>query len=120
LTVENLNGCKTDADILVNVEKPREVFIPNAFTPNGDGNNDIFYINANASMIKQVNKFQVFSRWGELVFSDEGFQPNLVDHGWNGFFNGKLASSGVYIWMAEIEYLDGVVVTASGDVTLVL
>ncbi len=118
LTVINLNGCKTTANILVNVEKPRDVFIPNAFTPNDDGFNDIFYINANDLMIKQVNKFQVFSRWGELVFTAEDFQPNLPDHGWDGFFKGEKLNPNVFVYYAEIEFIDGLIKIYKGDVTL--
>jgi len=118
LTVINLNGCKTTANILVNVDKPRDVFIPNVFTPNDDGFNDIFYINANDLMIKQVNKFQIFSRWGELVFTAEDFQPNTPDHGWDGFFKGEKLNPNVFIYFAEIEFIDGLVKIYKGNVTL--
>ncbi|MFK7776300.1 MAG: gliding motility-associated C-terminal domain-containing protein [Saprospiraceae bacterium] len=117
-TVINLNGCKTTANILVNVEKPRNVFIPNVFTPNDDGFNDIFYINAKDLMVKQVNKFQIFTRWGELVFADEDFQPNTPDHGWDGFFKGEKLNPNVFVYYAEIEFIDGVVKIYKGDVTL--
>ena len=118
MTVINLNGCKTTAGIWIYVEKPRNVFIPNVFTPNDDGFNDIFYINADDSMIKQVNKFQVFSRWGELVFTDEDFQPNTPDHGWDGFFKGEKLNPSVFVYYAEIEFIDGLVKIYKGDVTL--
>ena len=118
LTVINLNGCKTTANILVNVEKPRDVFIPNVFTPNDSGFNDIFYINADDSMVKQVNKFQIFTRWGELVFTDEDFQPNTPDHGWDGFFKGEKLNPNVFVYFAEIEFIDGFVKIYKGDVTL--
>lgn len=117
-TVINLNGCKTTTDIIVNVEKPRDIFIPNAFTPNDDGFNDIFYINANDLMIKQVNKFQIFTRWGELVFTDEDFQPNTPDHGWDGFFKGEKLNPNVFVYYAEIEFIDGIVEIYKGDVIL--
>ncbi|MFK8005665.1 MAG: gliding motility-associated C-terminal domain-containing protein [Saprospiraceae bacterium] len=118
LTVVNLNGCITTANILVNVEKPRDVFIPNVFSPNDDGFNDIFYINADDLMIKQVNKFQIFTRWGELVFSDVDFQPNTPDHGWDGFFKGEKLNPNVFVYYAEIEFIDGLVKLYKGDVTL--
>ena len=118
LTAINLNGCKTSDGIWVYVEKPRNVFIPNVFTPNDDGFNDIFYINADDSMIKQVNKFQIFTRWGELVFTDEDFQPNTPDHGWDGFFKGEKMNPSVFVYYAEIEFIDGLVKLYKGDVTL--
>lgn len=118
LTATNLNGCKTSAGILINVEKPRDVFIPNAFTPNDDGFNDIFYINTDPEMVKQVTKFQIFTRWGELVFADENFQPNTPDHGWDGFFKGEKLNPGVFVYFAEIEFIDGFTKVYKGDVTL--
>jgi gliding motility-associated-like protein len=118
LTVISLNGCKATTNILVNVEKPRNVFIPNIFTPNGDGFNDIFYINTDNLMVKQVNKFQIFTRWGELVFTDQGFQPNTSDHGWDGFFKGEKLNPNVFVYYAEIEFIDGFVKVYKGDITL--
>jgi len=118
LTIISENGCIATDGILIAVEKPREVFIPNIFTPNGDGTNDIFQIFANDNMVNQVNKFQVFTRWGELVFSDENFQPNSPEHGWNGFFNGKKINPSVLVYYAEIEFIDGFIKVFQGDVTL--
>ena len=118
LTVTNLNGCVDTAGIFIHVDKPRDVFIPNVFTPNDDGVNDIFYIFANNNVIHQVNKFQIFTRWGELVFSDQGFQPNDPDHGWDGWFRGKKLNPAVFVYYAEIEFIDGVKKIYKGDVTL--
>ena len=108
------------ASILYNfpVENNLQLFIPNAFTPNDDGFNDIFYINANDLMIKQVNKFQIFTRWGELVFTDEDFQPNTPDHGWDGFFKGEKMNPAVFVYFAEIEFRDGFKIIYRGDVAL--
>ena len=118
LTVMTANGCTAKDGMWLYVEKPREVFIPNVFTPNGDGINDIFQVFANATMVKQVNKFQVFTRWGELVFTDEDFQPNMPEHGWDGFFKGKKINPSVLVYYAEIEFIDGFVEVFKGDVTL--
>ena len=63
---------------------------------------------------------RVFNRWGAVVFDGNDMPPNDFNYGWNGFVNGKLASSGVYVWMAEIEYLDGEVIQISGDLTITL
>ncbi len=118
LTVTNLNGCVDTANILIQVEKPRSVFIPNVFSPNDDGNNDIFYIFANDNEIRQVNTFQIFSRWGELVHSQENFQPNIPSLGWDGFFKGEKMNPGVFVYFAEIEFIDGIKKIYKGDVFL--
>ncbi|MCP3931084.1 MAG: gliding motility-associated C-terminal domain-containing protein [Bacteroidetes bacterium] len=118
LTVTTVNGCQATASIWINVEKQRNVFIPNAFTPNDDGSNDIFYIFASKKMVKQVNTFRIFTRWGDLVFEASNFYPNDSAHGWNGIFNGTKMNPGVFVYYAEIEFIDGVTKLYKGDVML--
>ena len=119
LTVTSIDDCVASDSIRVNINKVRDIFVPNAFTPNGDGFNDRFFINANKS-VTLIKNIKVFNRWGAVVYEENDLLPNDVSTGWDGYFNGKLMSTGVYVWVAEVEYLDGFVVTASGDVTLVL
>ncbi len=119
LTVTSIDDCSTSDSINVFVNKIRDVFIPNAFSPNGDGANDYFFINANKS-VALIKNMKIFNRWGAVVFEGNDLPPNDFSYGWNGFFKGKLASSGVYIWMAEIEYLDGEIIQLSGDLTITL
>ncbi|MCB0761863.1 MAG: gliding motility-associated C-terminal domain-containing protein [Flavobacteriales bacterium] len=73
-----------------------DFFIPNAFTPNGDGENDVFLP---VSPSHNEYEFQVFSRWGELMFSTKD-----VEEGWDGSFNSNAVESGVYVW--RISYLE--------------
>ena len=61
-----------------------------------------------------------YSRWGSLVYEVNDVAPNDFSSGWNGFFNGKLMNPGVYVWVAELEYLDGEVIQLTGDVTIML
>lgn len=119
LTVTSIDDCSTSDSINVAVNKVRDVFIPNIFSPNGDGSNDYFYINANKS-VALIKDIKVFSRWGSLVFAGTDLPPNDAHSGWNGFFKGELMNPGVYVWIAEIEYLDGEVLYLTGDLTLVL
>ena len=119
LTVTSIDGCATSDSLFVTVNKIRDVFIPNAFTPNGDGLNDVFFINANKS-VSSIKTFKVFNRWGALMYEGTDLAPNQAASGWDGIFQGELMNSGVYVWMAEIEYLDGEVLLMSGDVTIVL
>ena len=94
-------GCLDSAVINVKVFKTNPyIFIPTAFTPNGDGLNDL--IRPIAVGMKQINYFKIFNRWGELVFST---QSN--GHGWNGMIGGKLQSTGVYVWIVRgIDYIN--------------
>ena len=111
------NGCVASDTITIFVEKSRHVFIPNAFSPDDNGLNDIFYINAEHDVAK-VKKFRIFNRWGEVVFENENFQPNDPMEGWDGFFNGEKLNPNVFIFFAEIEFKDGLVKIYKGDVTL--
>jgi gliding motility-associated-like protein len=110
--------CSASAQIQLLVRKVRTVFIPNIFSPNFDGINDVFYIQT-GPQVREVRQFLVFDRWGEPVFQARNFPPNATAFGWDGTNKGKRAHAGVYAWFAEIEYLDGHVETLKGDVTLV-
>ena len=104
------NGCTRTVEILIYVDDSRKVYIPNSFTPNSDGNNDVFEIYTGIG-VEEILSFKIFNRWGAIVFDD----PNL---GWDGNFKNQPAQSGVYVWKAEIQFLDGVVEVYQGDVTL--
>ena len=112
-------GCTVEDKISVKVDQTRRVFVPNAFSPNGDGVNDFFTIYVRTGAVRSIRNFQVFSRWGEKVFSREEFQPNNDQLGWNGTLDGRYTPPGVFAWKAEIEFVDGRVEVMSGDVMVV-
>ncbi len=119
VTITNIYGCKISAKIRVEVDKSRAIYIPNVFTPNGDDENDIFMIFAgDMSQIKQVNSFLVYDRWGETVFKSEGFPPMDPQFGWDGTFKGKPMNPQVFVYWAEIEFIDGYIGFYEGDVAL--
>ncbi|MCB0643217.1 MAG: gliding motility-associated C-terminal domain-containing protein, partial [Phaeodactylibacter sp.] len=77
VTIVTLNGCQISAEISLQLDKTREVFMPNVFSPhNEDGINDVFMIFGNTTKIKAINTFQIFDRWGEMVFEAQHFQAN--------------------------------------------
>ena len=121
LTVTDINGCRTSASITVNVAEPdpndKQVFIPDAFSPNNDGINDFLTV-FSQSGVEQITTFAVFDRWGGLVFKNENFQPNQETLGWNGQWNGSTLNTGIYTWFAEIDWEDGVKTAHEGEVTL--
>ena len=116
--VTDWNLCATDAQIRVAINKNLPIFIPNAFSPNGDGQNDLLYI-FSAPVVRKVRNFRIFNRWGELVFQQTDFQTNNPTTGWDGFYHGKEAAPGVYTYSAEIEFLDNSVDFFNGELTLV-
>ena len=110
-------GCIATDSFLVIVEKDRDLFIPNAFSPNNDGSNDIHdvYSGNNVAMIK---RYLIFDRWGDLVYKKQNIPQRWKNFGWNGTFRGQKMQTGVYIYMIEVEFIDGVVLRYSGDLSL--
>ena len=100
------------------MDKKRGVYIPNAFSPNGDGINDEIMIFANPG-VELVEEFLIFDRWGELVFENTNFLPNDADQGWDGKLKGEKMSPAVFTWFAKVRYLDGEKQMFKGDVVLV-
>ncbi|MCC6726890.1 MAG: gliding motility-associated C-terminal domain-containing protein, partial [Saprospiraceae bacterium] len=119
IVVESVDGCTDSDDITIVVNKDRPVYVPNAFSPNGDGINEAFYPFAKDGTVANVNNFLIFNRWGDLVFEAYGFQPNLPEFGWDGSYRGALMDADVFTWYTEIKFKDGQVQLLKGDVTLV-
>jgi len=112
------NGCEAESAMYVRVSTPRYVFVANGFTPNDDGNNDVLYIQGGKGTT-QVNAFQVFDRWGELIFLAENTPLNDANFGWDGTFKGEPMNSGIFIWSVEVQFEDGRVVTYKGSTFLI-
>ena len=94
-------------DIVVTVIQQRNAFIPNGFTPNGDGINDIF-IPFGGEGVVGVTRFQIYTRWGELVHSATNFAAGDQAFGWDGTLVGStMAPPGVYVFVVEYEFTDG-------------
>jgi len=120
VTIISTDGCQATDRVLIRVDTRPHIYIPNAFSPwNEDGENDIFMIFADGPQIDKVDIFQIFDRWGEMIFTDEGFQPNDPAHGWDGRHRGQLMTPAVFVYYAEIRLIDGRVLLFKGDVTLV-
>lgn len=113
------DGCSAQAFTTLFVDRRISVFVPNAFSPNGDGINDLLSIYAAETNIKRIKSFQVFDRWGANVFYVEDFLPNDPTIGWDGKFRGKYLNPAVFTWIAEIELSDGRIELFQGDVAIV-
>ncbi|MBR9919687.1 MAG: T9SS type B sorting domain-containing protein [Bacteroidetes bacterium] len=112
------NGCPAFATVRVEVDKNINVYIPNIFSPDGNGLNDYFQVFTGAG-VQQVRSLRIFDRWGEMVFYKTNMPGGAPEtDGWDGTFRGKRMNSGVYVYMAEVEYKDGSVVLFRGDITL--
>lgn len=116
-TLVDNNGCRITDDVTIFVANPREVFIPNAFSPNNDGTNDRLMVFAGED-VAYIRSFQVFNRWGESVFEVYNFPPNDPAYGWDGNHRAQLYNAAVFAYFAEVEFIDGSVKLFKGDVTL--
>jgi gliding motility-associated-like protein len=94
------------------------VYIPNVFSPNDDGINDKWTLFSDAD-IEEISLMEVFTRWGDLVFRKEKFDPNDPDLGWDGTFKGDELNPGVYVYRIDILYGDGLRDQLAGDITIV-
>lgn len=115
--VTDASGCTARDRITVLVNKPRGVFIPNAFSPNGDASNDVFLVFGGSEVVV-VRTFYVFNRWGESVFEGSNLNPNDPTYGWDGKHRGIAVNTGVYVYVAEVEFTDGEVIVYKGEVVL--
>lgn len=100
LVLVNENGCTDTADVDINVIPTYDVFIPNAFTPNGDGNNDFWQLFGDLNGLKQV-EVAVYNRIGEKVF-----ESNNIDFKWDGTYLGTAAPEGVYVYTGKFVWLN--------------
>ena len=107
-------GC--DSTVVLNLSY-YDVFLPNAFSPNGDGINDVFSIIGSEELVSITN-FKVFNRWGNLVFEQNGLSPHDSSSGWDGTTPKGYAPEGVYVFVANILYDDGKERISTGSVTL--
>jgi gliding motility-associated-like protein len=117
LTAVDANGCVSEDSVVVTVLLKRPVFIPNAFTPNADGLNDFFTVYAGPAA-RIVRSLKVFSRWGSLVYEGYDLPLNQDGGGWDGLFRGSVMDPGVFAYVAEVEFIDGVVELHEGDVMI--
>jgi gliding motility-associated-like protein len=117
-TITDTAGCTATDNLLVRVIRDYQVYIPNAFTPNGDGSNDFFLIFAGSDVV-EVENFEIYSRWGERVFQMQEFPPNDPRYGWNGVFRGQPMNIGHFTYFAQIRFVDGEVRLFKGGVNLV-
>jgi len=117
LVVKDSAGCRANDQIRVSIEKNRKVFVPTGFSPNGDFNNDLLLVHGQTGY--KALDFKVFDRWGELVFELKDFAVNDDTQGWDGTFRGQNCEVGVYVWVLEVEFNDGVREVFKGNTTLI-
>ncbi len=112
VTVSNATGCKDTAKVNIKVYKGPEIYVPNAFTPNGDGRNDL--LRPIVIGFKSFEYFAVYNRWGQLMYRTADYR-----RGWDGTFKGRAQVADAYVWMARGITYKGQVIERKGSAVLI-
>jgi gliding motility-associated-like protein len=117
ITVTDKKGCVIVASDTIQKKYCCNCYLPNSFTPNGDGLNDVFYPMARG--IRIINKFSIYNRYNKLIFERKNFDPNYRQMGWDGKINQQLQDTDTYIYTIEATCNYGKSVTKTGTVILI-
>jgi gliding motility-associated-like protein len=118
LKVMNNGGCLTTDQITVYVICNNEnYFVPNTFSPNNDGMNDVFYPRGRG--LAQIRSVRIFNRWGQQIFSRTNVLANDPSTGWDGTFKGQPVTPDVYVYMIDVVCENNAVITLKGDLMLI-
>jgi len=115
--LEISNECGVDHDeIAIDLEDCRSYYLPNAFSPNGDGINDRFYLFTDGD-VSIINSFEIYDRWGNMVFRNQDILPNDAQNGWDGKYKNQAVPLGIYVYKVELTFRDGFPTILKGDLT---
>jgi gliding motility-associated-like protein len=114
--IRSARGCEGDDSIKIRVVAQPSIFVPSAFSPNGDGRNDL--LRPIAIGFARINFFRVYNRWGEQVFSSVAFGEGVAGEGWDGTVRGTPADMGTYFWVLSLTNRFGEEEMRKGDATL--
>lgn len=118
VTAIDNNGCRNKGQVQVIVLcQNSNVFVPNTFSPNGDGSNDVFYVRGKG--LDRVKLLRVFNRWGEMVFEKANFAVNDPSLGWDGSYKGKQLSPDVYVYQVDVFCDNSESIRFEGSITLI-
>jgi gliding motility-associated-like protein len=100
IEIKTNTGCVTIDTQLVKIIKGVDIYVPTAFTPNGDGKNEL--LRPILMGVKELQYFRIYNRWGQLLF-----ETRTKWDGWDGKINGKAQTTGVFVWEAQALGVDG-------------
>ena len=110
-------GCDSLLVLVLEIKRKGQIYIPNVFTPNGDGINDRFMVFSSPEIIS-IDHLLIYDRWGELLFEETNFAPNDFQYGWNGIFRNQHLNPAVFVYVVEWTDREGEKHIEKGDVTL--
>ncbi len=116
-TVVNNYGCvSTDTLCIKTLCPATELFVPNAFSPDGDGVNDVLLVQGKG--VKLIKSFRIYNRWGQLVFEKANFSPGDPAYAWNGTAFGKAVTPDVFVYVSEVICEKGLPTIFKGNITI--
>jgi gliding motility-associated-like protein len=118
VTVEDERGCIARDMVTVVVRKIRDIYIPNAFSPDNNGINDLFTIYGGKAA-ESILELRIYNRWGGLVYEGKFLPLNDETVGWNGQFRGRPLDPEVFAFYALIRFIDGEEIIYKGDIQLI-
>ena len=108
-TVTDGVGCNSCANAL---------FVPNAFTPNGDAQDDVFYPRSGGG-ISLIKSFRIYNRWGQLLFERSNIMPNDASNAWDGTYQNNKQLPDVYVWVVDALCENGKTINKKGSITVI-
>jgi gliding motility-associated-like protein len=118
VTVTSEFGCTASDDVRVIVRcDGTQVWMPNTFTPNADGQNDFFYPHGKG--LSQVTRFRIYDRWGELIYDRMNMPVNDRNNGWDGTYKNQALKPDVYVWILNATCTNGEPLELKGDISLI-
>ena len=118
LTIIDGDGCIASDELFVEVILEDDIFVPNAFSPNDDGVNDVLVVYTGSS-ITQITHLRILNSNRDVVFEQFNFRGNIFQYGWDGHYKGELQNPSVFAYVLEVELVDGSLRQLTGTITLV-
>ena len=111
-------GCEAQDDVTLFVTcDASQLWLPNTFTPNGDGQNDRFYPHGKG--ITSVSRFRIYDRWGELIYDATNMPVNDMSYGWDGTYKNRQLKPDVYVYIINAQCSTGEPLEIKGDISLI-
>ncbi len=116
--LEDVNGCTVEKQINILIDYEIEIYFPDIFSPNGDGQNDLFFIFTNGN-IGKIEDLSIYDRYGEMVYRHTNMDFGENGVGWDGNFRGKKVEQGVYVFVLEYKVGQLHNIKKTGTITLI-
>ena len=119
ITIYTHDGCSADATVNVRNLRELDIYAPNIIHSENSSVNNNFYLVSKPGSVKIINTLRIYDRWGNLVFLAKNIQPDDPAVGWSGTFRGQAVNPAVFVWVADITFIDDSTLIKKGDLTVI-